>query len=63
MPEGTTFADMIDEVRRELSYRKFVYPRLVQDRKMNPREADRRIEVMQGVLAFLQGEASREATG
>lgn len=47
---------MIGEVRREIAYRKSLYPRLVADGKMNPKTADRRIEVMQALLAKLEAE-------
>jgi hypothetical protein len=49
-----TLDDMIEEVRREAKMRREVYHRLVQDRKMNKRIADRRIDVMDAVLRYLE---------
>jgi hypothetical protein len=47
---------MIDEVRREISARQQVYPRLVADHKMNAQTATRRIEILEALLAKLEGE-------
>jgi hypothetical protein len=46
--------DMIAEVRRECAMRRQVYGRLVADRKMNKRLANRRIDVMDALLAYLE---------
>jgi hypothetical protein len=55
--------DMIDEVRRELGHRKAVYHRLVQDHRMNRGLADRRIDVMEAVLATLERLRENERQG
>jgi hypothetical protein len=55
--------DMIDEVRREVGYRKVVYHRLVQDRRMNRGLADRRIDVMEAVLTTLERLREAERQG
>jgi hypothetical protein len=47
--------NMRDEVRRELNYRIPVYQRLVQQKKMNAHERNRRIDVMQAILTMLEG--------
>jgi hypothetical protein len=49
-----TLDDMIAEVRREGQQRRQVYGRLVKDHKMNSRLADRRIDVMDALLAYLE---------
>lgn len=54
MSAPITLDDMIDEVRRELVYRQRVYARLVAEQKMNSRQRDRRIDVMEAVLAHLR---------
>jgi hypothetical protein len=51
---GVTLEDMIAEVRRECQQRRHVYDRLVRERKMNRRLADRRIDVMDALLAYLE---------
>lgn len=55
-----TLVEMIEEVRRECAMRRQVYPRLIAEKKMNRRHADRRIDVMDAVLRLL--EASRGDT-
>ena len=45
-----TLEGMIDEVKRELDMRRQVYPRAVAARRMNKREADRRVWVMESLL-------------
>jgi hypothetical protein len=44
---------MIDEVRRELNHRRFAYPRLVADKKLNANRAGRQIEIMDAILELL----------
>lgn len=51
-----TLDDMISEVRRECGYRRYVYGRAVKERRMNSRAADRRIDVMDAVLNFLEAQ-------
>lgn len=50
--------EMIAEVRRECQMRRDVFSRLVRDGKMNARQAARRIDVMDAVLARLEGETA-----
>jgi hypothetical protein len=47
---------MIDEVRREISARQQVYPRLVDAHKLAGRTATRRIEIFEALLAKLEAE-------
>ena len=47
---------MIDEVRREIAARKHLYPRLVAEHKMSARTATRRLEIIEALLAKLEGE-------
>jgi hypothetical protein len=51
---GVTLEDMVSEVRRECMVRRQVYSRLVAEQKMNKRLADRRIDVMDALLAYLE---------
>lgn len=55
---AVTLDVMIDEVRREITARRYVYPRLIADQKLNARIANRRIEIMEAVLARLVAEAT-----
>jgi hypothetical protein len=48
-----TLDDMIKEVERELNQRRQVFARLVAEKKLNRRVADRRFEVMGAVLKKL----------
>lgn len=51
-PPPVTLADMIDEVRVELGYRRYA----AQTGRMNARRAARRIDVMTAVLEYLERE-------
>jgi hypothetical protein len=56
--------DMREECARELDTRKVFYHRAVLERRMNRRQADRRIDIMAAVVALLdrlisEGEAKR----
>ena len=55
-----TLEGMIDEVKRELDMRRQVYPRAVASRRMNKREADRRVWVMESLLKKLEREQAGE---
>lgn len=57
-----TLADMIAEVRRTCHMQRDVYSRAVRERRMNARQAARRIDVMDALLARLEGEASDDST-
>ena len=48
-----TIDEMIDEVQREISNRRYSYGRLVSERKLNARRADRQIAIMEAVLDLL----------
>lgn len=48
-----TLAEMIAEVHREISVRRHVYINLVNKGRLKQDEADRRIRVMEAVLATL----------
>jgi len=45
--------EMIDEVQREIANRKYLYGRLVDERKMPRFRADRQIAIMEAVLDIL----------
>jgi hypothetical protein len=62
-PDLIDMIDMIDEVRREIGYRKHVYTRLVREKRMNRGLADRRIDVMEAVLATLEQIRETERKG
>jgi cbb3-type cytochrome oxidase cytochrome c subunit len=49
-----TLDDMISEVSRECRMRREVYSRAARERRMNRRMADRRIDVMDAILVYLQ---------
>ena len=49
-----TLDDMIEELRRECQMRREVYGRACREGRMNRRRADRRIDVMDAALAFLE---------
>jgi hypothetical protein len=57
-----TLDDMISEVERELNQRRQVYARLVAEKKLNRRVADRRYEIMEAALAWLKREKARVET-
>lgn len=59
-----TLEEMISEVRRECTMRRRVYTDLVAHGRMNRRQADRRIDVMDALLAYLEerrGEPVRDS--
>jgi hypothetical protein len=55
-------AEMISEVRRECAMRRQVYSNAVARGRMNRRQADRRIEIMDSILALLERQRAREET-
>lgn len=64
--QPVTFAEMAEELRRELKMRRAVYPGQVQLKRMSQARADRQIEIMEAVLATIEGlhrqsSAAREA--
>lgn len=48
-----TLTEQIKAVRREIDYRKRLYPKWVEDGKLEQKEADYQIEVMEQVLSTL----------
>jgi hypothetical protein len=52
--------DQIACVKRELGYRRHVYPRRVDHNKMTPSQAEREVTRMEAVLATLQGLKNKE---
>ena len=63
LPYPITLPEMIYEVRRECEKRREVFDRLVRDHRMNRRQADRRIRVMDAVLALLELQQKGEDDG
>ena len=51
---------MITEVRRELGYRRMVFPNSVATGKMTRAESDRRFDAMRAVLQFLEREREKQ---
>lgn len=49
-----TISEQIKGVRREIDYRKRLYPKWVADKKLTQKEADYQIELMEYVLNTLQ---------
>ena len=49
-----TISDQIKGVRREIDYRKRLYPKWVADGRMTQKEADYQIELMEYVVNTLQ---------
>lgn len=49
-----SIAEMVIEAQRELTMRKRIYPDRVRTGRMNRRQADRRIDVMQAILDRLE---------
>lgn len=48
------------EARREVGYRRHVYPRRVDDGKMRAAESDRRIAIMQEIAEDYAAQAEKE---
>lgn len=53
-PPSVTLDQMIEEIRRECEARRVVFSRLVAIGRMNRRQADRRIDVMDAILKYLE---------
>lgn len=53
-PLAVSIDDQIDEVRKEINYRKHVYMRLVDKKKLTLATADKKIAIMRAVLQTLQ---------
>jgi len=54
-----SYDDMIACVRREIALRKRVYPKWVDQERMNQEKADREIECMEAVLLEIEEKAGR----
>jgi len=52
--------DKLDEVLREIGYREYVYPRLINDKKLNEATAKKRIAIMWEIAEELQLQLQRE---
>ena len=52
--------DMIDEVKRECQMRRWLYSTRVSDGRMNRRQADRKIDVMDAILRHLEAEHAQD---
>lgn len=48
-----TINEQIAAIRRELEYRRKLYPRWVEIKKISPKDADYQIEVMEQILCTL----------
>jgi hypothetical protein len=59
----TTLAAQIAEVEREIRMRHKVYPGQVRQGRMTPREAEKKIDVMEAVLATLRDLEGGEGGG
>ena len=55
-----TRQDLIVEVRREIALRETVYPRMIQQRRLDPRTAERRLSLMRAVLRALKETHGKE---
>lgn len=55
LPVQVSLADQITCVAREISYRRRVYPRLVELGKMSQETADEQIALMQAIEKTLRG--------
>lgn len=49
-----TVAEMINEIEREIGLREWVYPGLVERKKLRQAKADRQIAIMRAVLDHLK---------
>lgn len=53
-PRKYSNKEKADEIRRELGYRRHVYRRFVNAKRMSQQEATTRIEIMEAILADYQ---------
>ena len=58
--QPVTLKQMVTEVKREIAYREWVYPKRVAADKMGAEEASRQIEVMRCVLTQLQKDIPKQ---
>jgi len=56
--QDTSLREQIECVARELAFRRRVYPRQIQNKRMTQEKADYEIETMQKVLETLRGMAN-----
>lgn len=52
-----TVGEMISEVDREIKLREWVYPGLVERKKLRQAKADRQLAIMRAILEFLRRHA------
>ncbi len=55
-----TARELAREAEKEIAYRRFVYPRLVDSKKMTPQAADRRLAMMEEIADQLNAQAEME---
>lgn len=55
-----TYTELADAVKREVGYRRFVYPKRVEAGKMKQAEADRQVAMFEAIEAHLRELAAGE---
>jgi hypothetical protein len=55
-----TAAELVEEAERELRLRKRVYPNRVSTRRMTPAQAQRRLALMEAIIAILRSRLAEE---
>lgn len=60
---SVTDLEKIDELQKELKYRRHVYPRLIAKGKMTIATSDRRTRVLKAILQDYEKKASPDAAG
>jgi hypothetical protein len=53
-PDRFTLRELVEEAQREAFMRRRVYPRQVEAGRMTQQDADRRIDLMEGIAARLK---------
>jgi len=60
--DETTLARQIACARREVSMRKYVYPKRVANKLMDQQQADRELSTMEGIVKTLEALANRQGS-
>lgn len=55
-----TFEQKLEAVRRELKYRRRVYPRRIENKQMTQALADEQIAIMEAIAEDMEKEAAKE---
>lgn len=55
-----TAEELVAEARREVGYRRRVYPRWVDAGKIDKAKADRQLQLMEAIVAALETQAGKE---